>query len=138
MSEVVIEDDDMELDEALDMLGDDADDWSGEDGDEVYVELDTTSTGQSASATSSAEFDISSLITDIDDNVEYLTWFLYGKNGTGKTTALSTIDGMLVLAFEDGTLSIKDKVKADGTQKIRIDVWDKLESIYWHLKNGRE
>lgn len=77
---------------------------------------------------------IESLITDIDDMVEYLTWVIYGKNGTGKTTLLSTADGVLILAAEDGTLSIKGK--AANARKLKIDTWDKLESVYWLLKNG--
>lgn len=79
---------------------------------------------------------IASLITDIDDKVEYLTWCIYGKNGTGKTTLLSTTDGMLVLAAEDGTLSIRDKSKGIA-KKLRIDTWEKLEQVYWLLNEGK-
>jgi len=78
------------------------------------------------------ENDISFLITDIDDRVKYLTWCIYGKNGTGKTTLLSTTDGMLVLASEDGTLSIRDKSKGKA-KKLRVDTWEKLEQVYWLL-----
>ena len=77
---------------------------------------------------------IESLITDIDDSIEYLTWVIYGKNGTGKTTLLSTADDMLILAAEDGTLSIRGKAKT--AKKLKIDTWDKLEAVYWLLKNG--
>lgn len=77
---------------------------------------------------------ISSLITDVDDFVEYLTWVIYGKNGTGKTTLLSTLENVLILAVEDGTLSIRDKAK--NAKKIKIDSWDKVEAVYWLLKNG--
>ena len=80
---------------------------------------------------------ISSLITDIDDKVEYLTWVIYGKNGTGKTTLLSTTEGMLVLASEDGTLSIRDKSKGTA-KKLRIDTWEKLEAVYWLLAQGKQ
>ncbi len=80
-------------------------------------------------------FDVAGLITDVNDNIEHLTWLIYGKNGTGKTTLLSTVDGMLIMAAEDGTLSIRDKAK--NAKKIRIDVWDKVEAVYWLLKNGR-
>lgn len=79
---------------------------------------------------------IENLITTIDDSVEYLTWLIYGKNGTGKTTLLSTAEGMLILAAEDGTLSIRTKGK--NARKIKIDSWDKLEGIYWVLKNGKQ
>lgn len=79
--------------------------------------------------------DISSLITDIDDKVEFVTWCIYGKNGTGKTTLLSTTDGMLVLAAEDGTMSIKDKSKGIA-KKLRIDTWEKFEQVYWLLMKG--
>lgn len=79
--------------------------------------------------------DIWELVTDVEDNVEYLTWVIYGKNGTGKTTLLSTVDGMLILAAEDGTLSIKDKAKGKA-KKLKIDSFGKLESAYWMLKNG--
>lgn len=77
---------------------------------------------------------IESLITDIDDSVENLTWLVYGKNGTGKTTLLSTVDGMLILAPEDGTLSIKDKAK--DAKKLKVDTWDKMEQVYWLLKRS--
>ena len=78
---------------------------------------------------------IESLITEVDDKVEYLTWLIYGKNGTGKTTLLSTVDGMLILAAEDGTLSIRDKAKGKA-KKILIDSWDKIEGVYWLLKTS--
>ena len=76
------------------------------------------------------------LITEIDDSVEYLTWLIYGKNGTGKTTILSTVEGMLILAAEDGTLSIRDKAKGKA-MKIKIDTWEKVEGVYWMLKSGK-
>lgn len=79
--------------------------------------------------------DLECLITDIDDSVEYLTWVIYGKNGTGKTTLLSTADGVLILAAEDGTLSIRGKAKGKA-KKLKIDTWDKLEAVYWLLKDG--
>jgi len=91
---------------------------------DVFIEPRTASVSPSS--------DISDLITDIDDNVEFLTWCIYGKNGTGKTTLLSTTEGMLVLASEDGTLAIKDKSK-DKAKKLRIDTWEKLEQVYWLL-----
>lgn len=78
---------------------------------------------------------VSHLIVDIDDDIEYLTWLIYGKNGTGKTTLLSTVDNMLILAAEDGTLSIREKAKGNA-KKIRIDSWDKIEEVYWLLKRG--
>jgi energy-coupling factor transporter ATP-binding protein EcfA2 len=78
---------------------------------------------------------IESLITDVDDSVEFLTWVIYGKNGTGKTTLLSTTDGMLILAAEEGTLSIRGKAK-DKAKKLKIDSWEKLEAVYWLLKDG--
>lgn len=84
----------------------------------------------------SVEGGIGDLIVAIDESVEHLTWLIYGKNGTGKTTLLSTVDGMLVLAAEDGTLSIRDKVTG-GAMKIRIDSWKKMEQVYWLLKEGR-
>lgn len=77
---------------------------------------------------------IEAMITDVDDRVEHLTWVVYGKNGTGKTTLLSTAEGVLILAAEDGTLSIRSK--ADKAKKIRIDTWEKLEAVYWLLKDG--
>lgn len=78
---------------------------------------------------------IESFITEVDDQVEYLTWLIYGKNGTGKTTLLSTVEGMLILAAEDGTLSIKDKAKGKA-KKIQVDMWEKVEGVYWLLKNS--
>ena len=80
--------------------------------------------------------EIEGLITDIDDSIHYLTWVIYGKNGTGKTTLLSTADGVLILAAEDGTLSIKDKAKGKA-KKLKIDTWEKLEAVYWLLKDGK-
>ena len=82
--------------------------------------------------------DIAFLITDVDENVEYLTWLIYGKNGTGKTTMLSTVEGMLILAADEGTLSIREKVDKDKAKKIKIDTWDKLEAVYWLLANGKK
>ena len=82
------------------------------------------------------EDDFSKLITTVDDDNEHLTWLLYGKNGTGKTTILSTVEGMLIIAADDGTLSIRDKVNKETTRKIVIDHWEKLEQIYWLLKKG--
>ena len=82
----------------------------------------------------SGAISISDLITDIDDAVEFLTWVVYGKNGTGKTTLLSTADGILILAPEDGTLSIRGK--AGQAKKLKVDSWEKLEQVYWLLKNG--
>lgn len=79
---------------------------------------------------------LESLITEVDDDVEYLTWVIYGKNGTGKTTMLSTTDGMLILASEDGTLSIKDKAKGKA-KKLRIEHWEQFEAVYWLLKGGK-
>ena len=96
-------------------------------GDDVFV---------ASSASKAGTLDISSLITDVDDSVEHLTWLIYGKNGTGKTTLLSTVDGMLILAAEDGTLSIREKAKGTA-KKIRVDTWDKIEQVYWLLKNGK-
>lgn len=78
---------------------------------------------------------IEAMITDVDDRIEHLTWVVYGKNGTGKTTLLSTAEGVLILAAEDGTLSIRSK--ADKAKKIRIDTWEKLEAVYWLLKDGK-
>lgn len=78
---------------------------------------------------------ISDFITDVDDAIQYLTWVIYGKNGTGKTTLLSTTEGMLILAAEDGTLSIREKAK-DKAKKIKIDTWDKLEQVYWLLEKS--
>jgi energy-coupling factor transporter ATP-binding protein EcfA2 len=79
--------------------------------------------------------DIEALITDIDDSVEFLTWLIYGKNGTGKTTLLSTVEGTLILAAEDGTLSIKDKAKGKA-KKIAVNKWEVIEGVYWLLKNS--
>ena len=88
------------------------------------------------STSAPAESSLSDFIVDIEDSVEHLTWVIYGKNGTGKTTILSTVDNMLVLAAEDGTLSIRDKAKGNA-KKIRIDTFRKLEELFWLLKGGR-
>lgn len=84
-----------------------------------------------------AELDpISLLIKDIDDEVQYPTILTYGKNGTGKTTMLSTFNGMLVIAAEDGTLSIRDKVTSKTAKKLVLDTWGKLEALYWLLEKS--
>lgn len=88
-----------------------------------------------ASPAKKAPTGIAGLITSIQDSVEYLTWVIYGKNGTGKTTILSTADNVLILAAEDGTLSIKDKAKT--AMKLKIDTWEKLEEVYWLLHGGK-
>lgn len=80
--------------------------------------------------------EIEKLITPVDDSVEYLTWVIYGKNGTGKTTLLSTADNMLILASEDGTLSIRGK--ADNAMKVKVDDWSTVEGVYWLLKGGKQ
>ena len=81
---------------------------------------------------------IPSILDDVvtmSENVEHPTWLFYGKNGTGKTTLGSTVDGALILAIEDGTLSIRD-TKYD-VRKLRCDSWDKIEAIYWALEGGK-
>ena len=105
----------------------------------VDTEAKTPREGKTAkpttySATYAADPGIEDLIIGVDDSVEYLTWVIYGKNGTGKTTLLSTVDNVLILAAEDGTLSLRGKAK--NARKILVDTWDKLESIYWLLRNG--
>lgn len=78
---------------------------------------------------------IEELISPVDDSLACLTWAVYGKNGTGKTTLLSTMPGMLILAAEDGTMSIRGK--APGAVKLKIDTFDKLEQVYWLLSTGK-
>ena len=81
---------------------------------------------------------IPSILDDVvtmSENVEHPTWLFYGKNGTGKTTLGSTVDGALILAIEDGTLSVRN-TKYD-VRKLRCDSWDKIEAIYWALKGGK-
>lgn len=80
--------------------------------------------------------DVSGLIVDVDEGLECPTWAIYGKNGTGKTTLLSTAEGVLIMAPDEGTLSIKDKAKGRA-KKIFIDTWGKVEAVYWLLKNGK-
>lgn len=80
--------------------------------------------------------EIEEMITSIDDSVEYLTWVIYGKNGTGKTTMLATADGVLILAPEDGTLSLKGR-DMKNARKLRVDSWDKIEAVYWLLNSGK-
>lgn len=104
------------------------------DEEEVEEDGDLVMPAQAVVPTSLS--DIEAAITDIDDAVEFLTWVIYGKNGTGKTTLLSTAQGVLILAAEDGTLSIKDKAKGQA-KKLKIDTWEKLEAVYWLLKKGK-
>ncbi len=79
--------------------------------------------------------EIEGLIVDMDEGVDNPTTLIYGKNGTGKTTILSTIEGMLVFAIDDGTLSIRDKAKGKA-KKIIIDTWEKVEKLYFMLDRG--
>lgn len=131
--EIPSEDNTMSFD-ALEIVEEDEDD---DDGLEIIQEVSgLTEVMQFENPQPSVGASLSSienLITEVDDSVEYLTWLIYGKNGTGKTTLLSTVDGMLILAAEDGTLSIKDKAKGKA-MKIQIDVWEKIEGVYWLLK----
>lgn len=122
---LVIEDDDLEL-----VFDDDFDDLGIE---ELTEEEMKPSLSPVKDVTDLSR--IEALITDVNDSIEHLTWVIYGKNGTGKTTLLSTAEGVLILAAEDGTLSIRSK--ADNARKIRIDSWDKLEAVYWLLKDGK-
>lgn len=77
---------------------------------------------------------IEALITGVEEDINFPTWLFYGKNGTGKTTLASTVDGALIFAIEDGTLSIrhsKDKIK-----KIKITSWEQIEELYWVLERS--
>lgn len=80
---------------------------------------------------------ISDLILDVDEELDFPTWLIYGKNGTGKTTLLSTMEGVLILAPDEGTLSIRDRAKGKA-KKVKIDTWGKVEAVYWWLKNGKQ
>ena len=125
----------------LDDLLDDSDDSIVLESDveaeepEIEVEIKTTTkTSKATKKVTSTKPEICEFITDVAENIEHLTWLLYGKNGTGKTTIGGTADGALILAAEDGTLSIRNS--KNNIKKLPIDVWDKVEQAYWLLKNG--
>jgi len=80
---------------------------------------------------------VSSLIVDVDENLQSPVWCIYGKNGTGKTTLLSTYPGMLILAPDEGTLAIRDKAKGKA-KKIEISEWNRVEGVYWLLTHGKQ
>lgn len=80
--------------------------------------------------------DIESMIVDVDEGLDNPTICIYGKNGTGKTTMLSTYDGVLILAPDEGTLSIREKAKGSA-KKVFVDTWGKVEAVYWLVHNGK-
>lgn len=78
---------------------------------------------------------IESEILDIEESVTGTTALFYGRSGTGKTALSSTFPkDMLVLDIrERGTETIR---KVPGMKVIRVDDWEKLEEVYWYLKEG--
>lgn len=80
--------------------------------------------------------DISDEIMPLSEMPDYSSILLYGEAGTGKTALSGTFPkSMLVLDIkEKGTKTIR---KTPGIQGILIKEWEKLEDVYWYLKEGK-
>lgn len=79
--------------------------------------------------------DISDLIVDIDEGLEWLTVLVYGKNGTGKTRlGASGGKGTLLIDTDKGTLSAREMA---GAKKISLRNFNDFELIYWLLRSGK-
>lgn len=79
---------------------------------------------------------IGSRIEPVDKLESYLAGMVYGRSGTGKTTFAATFPKpMLLLDIrEKGTDSISN---VEGVDRIEVQDWDDIESIYWYVKNGK-
>lgn len=74
------------------------------------------------------------LIEDVGKTPKHMTWVVYGKNGTGKTTFGASGEGTLVAEIEkDGTFSVRDKSDA---KKFSVRTWKDFEKLYWYLKDN--
>lgn len=60
---------------------------------------------------------------------------IYGRSGTGKTTAASTFPKPLLILDirERGTDSIAN---VKGVDVVEIEKWEQIEDVYWFLKKG--
>lgn len=75
------------------------------------------------------------LISDVGDAPEYMTWVVYGKNGTGKTTFGASGEGTLVAEIEkDGTFSVRNS--GGKAKKFKVNTWEDFEKLYWYLKDN--
>lgn len=78
--------------------------------------------------------DIERKIKSISEKVEPLTFVLYGKPGTGKTTILGTCPKVLHLDVREEGAGVLRKVK--NLKSARIESWEELQDMYWFLKKG--
>ena len=98
------------------------------------IETATLETGVVLPVPHSIE-DIANLIVDIDEELEWLTFLAYGKNGTGKTRfGASGGKGTLIIDTDKGTLSAKTMA---GVKKISLRNFNDFELIYWLLRGGK-
>lgn len=77
-------------------------------------------------------------VTDIgDDDGEGLSFVIYGRSGTGKTTLAADFEKpMLYIDVKDkGTKSIRD---VKGIKRLKINAFADLENAYWWLKDNPE
>lgn len=93
-----------------------------------------TPIGTSSIMTKSAD-PFEDLISDVGDLPEYMTWVVYGKNGTGKTTFGGSGKDTLVAEIEkDGTFSLRQM--SGRAKKVAIKSWSDFEQLYWYLKRN--
>lgn len=79
-------------------------------------------------------------VSSVVEQAEFFNLMIYGESSTGKTTlAGSCIEvpemrPVIFLDIEGGTISLRDRYPE--VEKVRIDSWDDLVSVYMELKNG--
>lgn len=117
-----------------DSFFDDADDLDDEDESTTDLTEIAKVTDHVKSLSTEDIDNMADRITGVDEQKDNLVWVIYGKNGTGKTTLLSTLEGMLIVAIEDGTMSIRRRTDVTRTRKILIKDWEDIEALYWYLK----
>jgi phage nucleotide-binding protein len=78
-----------------------------------------------------------SRIRPVEAGSTVVSAMFYGKAGTGKTTVASTFPKPLLHLDirEKGTDSIVD---VGGIDSVRVDSWDDIEELYWHVVQGKK
>lgn len=71
-------------------------------------------------------------IKSVPQDVGFLTYILYGKSNTGKTTLAASFPNSLMLDIrEKGHKSVR---KVKGLKMAEITAWQDLVDMYWYLK----